>query len=65
MLHRRKFAAIIVDLQRTEDMKPYQLAMLTRIELQRLKRITEGEVSPTLEEASAIVNVFGKQLIID
>lgn len=65
MLHRKKFAQIVLDLQREEQMKPYILAMLSRIEIQRLKRILEAEVVPTIEEASAIVGVFGKQLVID
>ena len=65
MLHRNKFAKIVLHLSQEENMPPHMLAMLARIELMRLKRIIEGEVSPTLEEASAIVHVFGKELIID
>lgn len=65
MLHRKKFAQVILHLQQQENISAHMLAMLSRIELMRLKRIVEGEVSPTLEEASAIVHVFGKELIID
>ena len=65
MLHRKKFAQVILHLQQQENISAPMLAMLSRIELMRLKRIVEGEVSPTLEEASAIVHVFGKELIID
>lgn len=65
MLHRKKFAQVILHLQQQENISADMLAMLSRIELMRLKRIVEGEVSPTLEEASAIVHVFGKELIID
>ena len=65
MLHRKKFAQVILHLQQQENISVHMLAMLSRIEIMRLKRIVEGEVSPTLEEASAIVHVFGKELIID
>ncbi len=65
MLHRKKFAQVILNLQQQENISAHMLSMLSRIEIMRLKRIVEGEVSPTLEEASAIVHVFGKELIID
>lgn len=65
MLHRKKFAQVVLHLQQQENISASMLAMLSRIEIMRLKRIVEGEVSPTLEEASAIVHVFGKELIID
>lgn len=65
MLHRKKFAQVVLHLQQQENISAHMLSMLSRIEIMRLKRIVEGEVSPTLEEASAIVHVFGKELIID
>lgn len=65
MLHRRKFTDIVVALQKEEEIHLHMLAMLSRVDYMRLKRIIENEVVPNIEEASSILQVFNKSLIIE
>lgn len=64
MLHRKKFAEKVLDLCREQKITLSELALFTRIDYNRLKRILECDICPSLEEASTILAVLSHPLII-
>lgn len=64
MLHRKNFAKLILTLRQEQKISLHDLAMFTRIEYMRMKRIEEAEVCPSLEEAATICNVLSHPLIM-